>query len=106
MCEFGKLHQLLADEEKLLLQKLEEEESQILVMISENLARVTEQKCLLVELIREIKEKMQQPVEELLKVRLCHQPSQLSPASAPGLCCVARWLGPAWSDIPRMAFLF
>lgn len=83
MCEFGKLHQLLADEEKLLLQKLEEEETQILVMISENLARVTEQKCLLVELILEIKEKMQQPVEGLLKVRFCHQPSQLSPASAP-----------------------
>ncbi|XP_048823098.1 E3 ubiquitin-protein ligase TRIM39-like [Lagopus muta] len=71
VCEFGKLHQLLADEEKLLLQKLEEEESQILVMISENLARVTEQKCLLVELIREIKEKMQQPVEELLKDMRC-----------------------------------
>lgn len=83
VCEFGKLHQLLADEEKLLLQKLEEEETQILVMISENLARVTEQKCSLVELILEIKEKMQQPVEVLLKVRLCHQPSQLSPASAP-----------------------
>uniref|UniRef100_A0A8C9EL46 Tripartite motif containing 39 n=1 Tax=Pavo cristatus TaxID=9049 RepID=A0A8C9EL46_PAVCR len=81
--EFGKLHQLLADEEKLLLQKLEGEETQILVMISENLARVTEQKCLLVELILEIKEKMQQPVEGLLKVRLCHQPSQFSPASAP-----------------------
>lgn len=104
MCEFGKLHQLLADEEKLLLQKLEEEESQILVMISENLARVTEQKCLLVELIREIKEKMQQPVEELLKVRLCHQPSQLSPASAPGLCCVARWWGQSGVTYPEWLF--
>uniref|UniRef100_A0A803Y9A7 B30.2/SPRY domain-containing protein n=1 Tax=Meleagris gallopavo TaxID=9103 RepID=A0A803Y9A7_MELGA len=71
VCEFGKLHQLLADEEKLLLQKLEEEETQILVMISENLARVTEQKCLLVELILEIKEKMQQPVEGLLKDMRC-----------------------------------
>ncbi|POI27044.1 hypothetical protein CIB84_009206 [Bambusicola thoracicus] len=71
VCEFGKLHQLLADEEKLLLQKLEEEETQILVMISENLARVTEQKCSLVELILEIKEKMQQPAEGLLKDMRC-----------------------------------
>ncbi|OXB71376.1 UNVERIFIED_CONTAM: hypothetical protein H355_011753 [Colinus virginianus] len=71
VCEFGKLHQLLADEEKMLLQKLEEEETQILVMISENLAKVTQQKCLLVELILEIKEKLQQPVEGLLKDMRC-----------------------------------
>ncbi|NXE83242.1 TRI58 ligase, partial [Cochlearius cochlearius] len=69
--EFGKLHRLLADEEKLLLQKLEEEEKQILLMIHENLARLVEQKSLLEELILEIKEKTQQPADGLLKVRLC-----------------------------------
>lgn len=72
--EFGKLHRLLADEEKLLLQKLEEEEKQILLMINENLAKLVEQKSLLEELILEIKEKTQQPADRLLKVRLCHQP--------------------------------
>ncbi|KFO11611.1 E3 ubiquitin-protein ligase TRIM39, partial [Balearica regulorum gibbericeps] len=65
--EFGKLHRLLADEEKLLLQKLEEEEKRILLMINENLARLVEQKCLLEELILEIKEKTQQPADGLLK---------------------------------------
>ncbi|KFR00645.1 E3 ubiquitin-protein ligase TRIM39, partial [Opisthocomus hoazin] len=52
---------------KLLLQKLEEEEKQILLMISENLARLVEQKCVLEELILEIKEKTQQPAHGLLK---------------------------------------
>ncbi|XP_026717347.1 E3 ubiquitin-protein ligase TRIM39-like [Athene cunicularia] len=65
--EFGKLHRLLADEEKLLFQKLEEEEKRILLMISENLARLVEQKSLLEELILEIKEKTQQPADRLLK---------------------------------------
>ncbi|NXL87741.1 TRI39 ligase, partial [Alectura lathami] len=69
--EFGKLHQLLADEEKQLLQKLEEEEEQILAAISENLARVVKQKCFLVELIMEIKEKMQQPADGMLKDMGC-----------------------------------
>lgn len=72
--EFGKLHRLLADEEKLLLQKLEEEEKRILLLINENLARLVEQKCLLEELILEIKEKIHQPADGLLKVMLCHQP--------------------------------
>ncbi|NWS22272.1 TRI39 ligase, partial [Pachyramphus minor] len=71
--EFGKLHRLLADEEKLLLQKLEEEEKQILLLINENLARLVEEKCLLEDLILEIKEKSQQPADGLLKVRPCHQ---------------------------------
>ncbi|KAJ7416460.1 E3 ubiquitin-protein ligase TRIM39 [Willisornis vidua] len=65
--EFGKLHRLLADEEKLLLQRLEEEEKQILLMINENLARLVEEKCLLEDLILEIKEKSQQPADGLLK---------------------------------------
>lgn len=73
MSEFGKLHRLLAEEEKLLLQKLEEEEKQILLLINENLARLVEEKCLLEELILEIKGKSQQPADGLLKVRLCHQ---------------------------------
>ncbi|XP_074969219.1 E3 ubiquitin-protein ligase TRIM39-like isoform X2 [Phalacrocorax aristotelis] len=65
--EFGKLHRLLADEEKLLLQKLEEEEKRILLMINENLAKLVEQKSLLEEMILEIKEKTQQPADGLLK---------------------------------------
>ncbi|KAM6192411.1 E3 ubiquitin-protein ligase TRIM39-like [Sarcoramphus papa] len=65
--EFGKLHRLLADEEKLLLQKLEEEEKQILLMINENVAKVVEKKSLLEKLILEIKEKTQQPADGLLK---------------------------------------
>lgn len=87
MSEFGKLHRLLADEEKLLLQKLEEEEKRILLMINENLARLVEQKSLLEELILEIKEKTQQPADGLLKVRLCHQPHYLS------LDAFAIWMG-------------
>ncbi|NWS77638.1 TRI39 ligase, partial [Crotophaga sulcirostris] len=67
--EFGKLHRLLADEEKLLLQKLEEEEKRILLMIHENLARLVEQKSLLEELIQEIKEKTQEADDGLIKVR-------------------------------------
>ncbi|XP_027301764.3 E3 ubiquitin-protein ligase TRIM39 [Anas platyrhynchos] len=69
--EFGKLHRLLAAEEKLLLQKLEEEEKQILVMISESMFRLVEQKSLLDELILEIKEKMHLPDEGLLKDMKC-----------------------------------
>ncbi|NXS98580.1 TRI39 ligase, partial [Jacana jacana] len=65
--EFGKLHRLLADEERLLLQKLEVEEKQILLMINESLAKLVEQKSLLEELILEIKEKTQQPADRLLK---------------------------------------
>ncbi|NXK89322.1 TRI39 ligase, partial [Formicarius rufipectus] len=65
--EFGKLHRLLADEEKLLLQRLEEEEKQILLLINENLARLVEEKCLLEDLILEIQEKSQQPADGLLK---------------------------------------
>ncbi|KFV69566.1 E3 ubiquitin-protein ligase TRIM39, partial [Dryobates pubescens] len=65
--EFGKLHRLLADEEKQLLQKLEEEEKRLLLLINENLATLVEQRSFLEELILEIKEKMQQSAEELLK---------------------------------------
>ncbi|NXW18438.1 TRI39 ligase, partial [Circaetus pectoralis] len=74
--EFGKLHRLLADEEKLLLQKLEEEEKRILLMIDENLARLVEQKSLLEELILEIKEKTQQPADGLLKKGIKPDPSR------------------------------
>ncbi|NXK46788.1 TRI39 ligase, partial [Chauna torquata] len=81
--EFGKLHRLLADEEKLLLQKLEEEEKQILVMISENLDRLVEQKSLLDKLILEIKEKMHQPAEGLLKVSLCEAVKFQTPKAVP-----------------------
>ncbi|NWT40945.1 TRI39 ligase, partial [Chroicocephalus maculipennis] len=76
--EFGKLHRLLADEEKLLLQKLEEEEKQILLMINENLAKLVEQKSLLEELILEIKEKTQQPADRLLKGVKLQSPKAVS----------------------------
>ncbi|NXU89501.1 TRI39 ligase, partial [Xiphorhynchus elegans] len=89
--EFGKLHRLLADEEKLLLQRLEEEEKEILLLINENLARLVEQKCLLEDLILEIKEKSQQPADGMLKVRPCHQPCWLCPAH--GHSCLLRCEG-------------
>ncbi|NXX73880.1 TRI39 ligase, partial [Urocolius indicus] len=66
--EFGKLHRLLADEEKLLLHKLEEEEKWLLLLINENLGKLAEQKSLLEHLIMEMKEKAQQPADGLLKV--------------------------------------
>uniref|UniRef100_A0A8C0HJ81 RING-type E3 ubiquitin transferase n=1 Tax=Buteo japonicus TaxID=224669 RepID=A0A8C0HJ81_9AVES len=103
--EFGKLHRLLADEEKLLLQKLEEEEKRILLMINENLARLVEQKSLLEELILEIKEKTQQPADGLLKVRLCRK-SWKSPASGlqtPTHACTCRPLKPHLSFHPSLA---
>ncbi|KFP31208.1 E3 ubiquitin-protein ligase TRIM39, partial [Colius striatus] len=65
--EFGKLHRLLADEEKLLLHKLEEEEKWLLLLINENLGKLAEQKSLLEQLILEMKEKAQQPADGLLK---------------------------------------
>ncbi|XP_068010584.1 E3 ubiquitin-protein ligase TRIM39-like [Melanerpes formicivorus] len=65
--EFGKLHRLLADEEYQLLQKLEEEEKRLLLLINKNLATLVEQRSFLEELILEIKEKTQQSAEELIK---------------------------------------
>ncbi|XP_057893641.1 E3 ubiquitin-protein ligase TRIM39-like isoform X3 [Melospiza georgiana] len=94
--EFGKLHRLLADEEKLLLQKLEEEEKQILLLINENLAKLVEEKCLLEELILEIKGKSQQPADGLLKdmksiLSRCLKPC---PSFHPSLCSVDVILDP------------
>ncbi|XP_050784899.1 E3 ubiquitin-protein ligase TRIM39-like isoform X2 [Gopherus flavomarginatus] len=65
--EFGKLHQLLAEEEKLLLQKLEQEEKIILQRINENLTRLLELRSSLDKLILEIREKFQQSADGLLK---------------------------------------
>ncbi|XP_067393868.1 E3 ubiquitin-protein ligase TRIM39-like isoform X2 [Emydura macquarii macquarii] len=65
--EFGKLHRLLAEEEKLLLQKLEQEEKIILQRINENLARLLELRASLDKLILEIREKFQQSADGLLK---------------------------------------
>lgn len=70
MTEFGKLHQLLAEEEKLLLQKLEEEEKKILLRINENLARILNQRSSLDKLIMEIREKFQLPAGGLLCVSM------------------------------------
>ncbi|NXY87132.1 TRI39 ligase, partial [Alcedo cyanopectus] len=70
--EFEKLRRLLSDEEKLLLQKLREEERGILLMISENVSRLVDHKSFLEQLIQELKERTQQPPEEMLKVRLCN----------------------------------
>ncbi|XP_030392504.1 E3 ubiquitin-protein ligase TRIM39-like isoform X2 [Gopherus evgoodei] len=65
--EFGKLHQLLAEEEKLLLQKLEQEEMIILQRINKNLTRLLELRSSLDKLILEIREKFQQSADGLLK---------------------------------------
>uniref|UniRef100_A0A8C8SB05 RING-type E3 ubiquitin transferase n=1 Tax=Pelusios castaneus TaxID=367368 RepID=A0A8C8SB05_9SAUR len=65
--EFGKLHQLLVEEEKLLLKKLEEEEKVILQRINENLTRLLALRASLDKLILEIKEKFQQSADGLLK---------------------------------------
>uniref|UniRef100_A0A8D0FH02 RING-type E3 ubiquitin transferase n=1 Tax=Strix occidentalis caurina TaxID=311401 RepID=A0A8D0FH02_STROC len=105
--EFGKLHRLLADEEKLLLQKLEEEEKRILLMINENLARLVEQKSLLEELILEIKEKTQQPADGLLKpINVGGGKSRKSPASGlqtPARVCTCRLLKARLSFHPSLA---
>ncbi|NXL10725.1 TRI39 ligase, partial [Mesembrinibis cayennensis] len=66
--EFEELHQLLEEEERLLLRRLEEEEREILQRLQANLARLGEQRRVLAALVAELEEKCLQPGAEMLKV--------------------------------------
>ncbi|XP_042658161.1 LOW QUALITY PROTEIN: E3 ubiquitin-protein ligase TRIM39-like [Tyto alba] len=65
--EFEELHQLLEEEERLLLRRLEEEEREILQRLQANLARLGEQRQVLAALVDELEEKCLQPSAEMLK---------------------------------------
>ncbi|XP_030044881.1 E3 ubiquitin-protein ligase TRIM39-like, partial [Microcaecilia unicolor] len=65
--EFEELHQFLNKEKQILLSRLEEEEKKILQRITENETQLEEQSSSLMQLITEIEEKSQQPTNELLK---------------------------------------
>uniref|UniRef100_A0A8D0FQB7 E3 ubiquitin-protein ligase TRIM39 n=2 Tax=Strigidae TaxID=30459 RepID=A0A8D0FQB7_STROC len=65
--EFEELHQLLEEEERLLLRRLEEEEREILQRLQANLARLGEQRRLLATLVAELEEKCLQSGAEMLK---------------------------------------
>ncbi|NXT92313.1 TRI39 ligase, partial [Anhinga rufa] len=67
--EFEELHQLLEEEERLLLRRLEEEEREILQRLQANLARLGEQRRVLAALVAELEEKCLQSGAEMLKVR-------------------------------------
>uniref|UniRef100_A0A8B9Z0P5 E3 ubiquitin-protein ligase TRIM39 n=1 Tax=Buteo japonicus TaxID=224669 RepID=A0A8B9Z0P5_9AVES len=66
--EFEELHQLLEEEERLLLRRLEEEEREILQRLQANLARLGEQRRVLAALVAELEEKCLQSGAEMLKV--------------------------------------
>ncbi|XP_074875201.1 E3 ubiquitin-protein ligase TRIM39-like isoform X2 [Buteo buteo] len=65
--EFEELHQLLEEEERLLLRRLEEEEREILQRLQANLARLGEQRRVLAALVAELEEKCLQSGAEMLK---------------------------------------
>ncbi|XP_075268258.1 E3 ubiquitin-protein ligase TRIM39 [Opisthocomus hoazin] len=65
--EFEELHQLLEEEERLLLRRLEEEEREILQRLQANLAQLGEQRRVLAALVAELEEKCLQSGAELLK---------------------------------------
>ncbi|XP_074786631.1 E3 ubiquitin-protein ligase TRIM39-like [Athene noctua] len=65
--EFEELHQLLEEEERLLLRRLEEEEREILQRVQANLARLGEQRRVLAALVAELEEKCLQSGAEMLK---------------------------------------
>lgn len=65
--EFQELHQLLEEEERLLLGRLEEEEREILQRLHANLALLGEQRRALGALVAELEEKCLQPGAEMLK---------------------------------------
>uniref|UniRef100_A0A8C0ITQ0 E3 ubiquitin-protein ligase TRIM39-like n=1 Tax=Chelonoidis abingdonii TaxID=106734 RepID=A0A8C0ITQ0_CHEAB len=69
-CEFKKLHQLLSEEEQLLLRRLAEEERETLQRLQDNITKLSEQSAALINRITELEEKCQQPAAELLQVRL------------------------------------
>ncbi|XP_049648897.1 E3 ubiquitin-protein ligase TRIM39 [Accipiter gentilis] len=65
--EFEELHQLLEEEERLLLRRLEEEEREILQRLQANLAQLGEQRRVLAALVAELEEKCLQSGAEMLK---------------------------------------
>uniref|UniRef100_A0A670I153 Uncharacterized protein n=1 Tax=Podarcis muralis TaxID=64176 RepID=A0A670I153_PODMU len=68
--KFRQLHQFLEEEEKRLLNEIEEMEKEITRRREKHLAGLSEELSSLDSLIREMEEKSQQPVSELLQVRL------------------------------------
>ncbi|XP_029442384.1 E3 ubiquitin-protein ligase TRIM39-like [Rhinatrema bivittatum] len=64
---FEDVQQLLNEEKRILLSRLEEEEEKILLTILENVTRLEEQSSSIKLLISEMEEKSQQPAAELLK---------------------------------------
>ncbi|XP_074023839.1 LOW QUALITY PROTEIN: E3 ubiquitin-protein ligase TRIM39-like, partial [Numenius arquata] len=65
--EFEELHQLLEEEERLLLGRLEEEEREILQRVQANLARLGERRRALGALVAELEEKCLQPGAQMLR---------------------------------------
>ncbi|TFJ96240.1 lipoyl synthase [Platysternon megacephalum] len=65
--EFKKLHQLLSEEEQLLLWRLAAEERETLQRLQDNITRLSEQSAALINLITELEEKCLQPAAELLQ---------------------------------------
>lgn len=66
--EFERLRRLLAEEEQLLLQRLEEEELEVLPPLRESAARLEQQSTHLAELIAELEGRCQLPALGLLQV--------------------------------------
>uniref|UniRef100_A0A8C3SFG5 Uncharacterized protein n=1 Tax=Chelydra serpentina TaxID=8475 RepID=A0A8C3SFG5_CHESE len=77
--EFKTLHQLLSEEEQLLLWRLAAEERETLQRLRDNITKLSEQSAALINLITELEEKCQQPAAELLQVRPLISPSILHP---------------------------
>uniref|UniRef100_A0A8C8SP31 RING-type E3 ubiquitin transferase n=1 Tax=Pelusios castaneus TaxID=367368 RepID=A0A8C8SP31_9SAUR len=75
--EFEGLRQFLHDQEQLLLGQLEKMEKGIAKRQNENITELSKEISLLNKLITELKEKIQQPVLEFLKVRLDHELSYI-----------------------------
>uniref|UniRef100_A0A8C3FDD6 Uncharacterized protein n=1 Tax=Chrysemys picta bellii TaxID=8478 RepID=A0A8C3FDD6_CHRPI len=68
--EFKKLHQVLSEEEQLLLWRLAADERETLQRLQDNITKLSEQSTTLINLITELQEKCLQPAAELLQVRL------------------------------------
>ncbi|XP_061469466.1 uncharacterized protein LOC133378868 [Rhineura floridana] len=67
VAEFRRLHQLLEEQEKLLLDQMEEVEKEVARKREEHLARLSEKLSSLESVIQEMEEKRQQPASELLQ---------------------------------------
>ena len=89
---FRKLHQILEEQEKLLLAQLEEVEKEIARKRDEHLARLSRELSSLGGLIREMEEKHQQPPGELLQVRLAEtMQAALSREKLPPQLCTSTY---------------